>query len=193
MPSHIVRPRRRGVIFVSSVNKGSADANQIQSQKQSRADSKILSSSNTSNIQNTRRRGKGPPLTRDVDELFLNPIEMTSIHSKPATPNLFTSLPPIRDPLVTETSIVQDETVQRCLPSLAGTEIGKSPLDFNVYGLPYLERRKHVRFLHARLQDLPSGFVGYDASRPWIVYWALTGLSLLGEDVSIYRERYGID
>ncbi|KAI9825473.1 MAG: CAAX farnesyltransferase (FTase) subunit beta [Thelocarpon impressellum] len=28
-----------------------------------------------------------------------------------------------------------------------------------------------------------------DASRPWLLYWALTGLFLLGEDVSQYRER----
>jgi protein farnesyltransferase subunit beta len=28
-----------------------------------------------------------------------------------------------------------------------------------------------------------------DASRPWMVYWALAGLSLLGEDVTRVRQR----
>jgi protein farnesyltransferase subunit beta len=28
-----------------------------------------------------------------------------------------------------------------------------------------------------------------DATRPWMVYWALAGLSMLGEDVSEYASR----
>ena len=192
MPKIIaVRPRRRRIVFVSCTNKGAADTSQIQSRKQTQAKSRILSSSNNSKARSPEQKGKGPSLTQGVDEPFLNLPTMASIRTQPGVPKLFTSLPPIRDPLVTETSIVQDETVQRCLPFLAGTEEGKGPFDVNVYGVPYLERRKHVRFLHASLQDLHSGFVAYDASRPWIVYWALTGLSLLGEDVSTYRERYG--
>jgi len=32
--------------------------------------------------------------------------------------------------------------------------------------------------------------VGVDSSRPWMVYWALMGLHLLGEDVVPFRSRY---
>jgi protein farnesyltransferase subunit beta len=43
-----------------------------------------------------------------------------------------------------------------------------------------LLRDRHARFLAAGLGHLPAGFVSLDASRPWIVYWALHGLALLG-------------
>lgn len=106
-------------------------------------------------------------------------------------PQLFTTLPPIRDHLETETSILQDETAQECLPLLAGPEDSSRPIsDFNAHGLPRLKRAKHVEFLHRSLEELSSRHVGYDASRPWIIYWVLLGLCLLGEDVKQYRERF---
>lgn len=109
----------------------------------------------------------------------------------PRVPTLFTSLPPIRDKLETETSKLQDSTTQECLPFLRGVaQPKKSAFDLNEYGVPSLEREKHIAFLHSSLGDLPAGFVGIDSSRPWMLYWALTGLSLLGEDISQYRERY---
>ena len=105
----------------------------------------------------------------------------------PSVPDLFTSWPPIRDQLQTETSDLQDETVHQCLPFLKGS-VG-SLFDYNEHGLPSLARDKHVRYLHDSLTTLPAPFVGFDAARPWIIYWALTALSLLGEDVAPYRER----
>lgn len=172
---------------MSNTSKEGTDANHTTGQKQGRQTSQTPSSSRNKMIPSSRQR---PSLSQEVDELFLNSTTTATDRRQPAVPKIFTSLPPIRDPLVTETSFVQDEVVQTCLPFLAGTDSGSSPLNLNAYGLLYLERHKHVRFLHASLEALPSGFTGYDASRPWIVYWALTGLSLLGEDVSIYRERY---
>lgn len=106
----------------------------------------------------------------------------------PPVPSLFTSWPPIRDELRTETSESQDETVRECLPFLNGS-VG-SLHDYNEHGLPRLARDKHIRFLHGTLEKMPAAFVGFDASRPWIIYWALTALSLLGEDIKPYRERY---
>ena len=109
---------------------------------------------------------------------------------RPPVPELFTTPPPIRDVLSTKTSSVQDRTVQDCLPYLSGTnDSTKGPFDFNAHGLPRLERKKHIAYLHNSLGKLPAGFVGADASRPWLLYWALTGLYLLGEDVSQYRDR----
>lgn len=104
-------------------------------------------------------------------------------------PALFTTLPLIRDELVTESSEMQDETVQECLPFLA--EPGG---DLNLFGVTQLARTKHVHFLHKMISGpLPAGFTAADASRPWMVYWALTGLHLLGEDVTTYRERCDIN
>ncbi|KAI4215864.1 MAG: hypothetical protein LQ351_001852 [Letrouitia transgressa] len=106
---------------------------------------------------------------------------------RPNVPDTFTSPPPIQDSLHTQTSSLQDETIHECLPFLAGS-VG-SLFEYNEYGVPGLAREEHIRFLHDSLNTLPAAFVAYDAARPWIIYWALTGLCLLGEDVTPYRER----
>ncbi|KAL8669961.1 MAG: hypothetical protein Q9168_005473 [Polycauliona sp. 1 TL-2023] len=96
--------------------------------------------------------------------------------------------PPIRDELETETSASQDKTVEQCLPLLLGYE--SSAVGHGQNPLASLDRAKHTKFLHRSLLPLPAGAVGLDASRPWMVYWALTALNILGEDVTPYRERY---
>lgn len=107
---------------------------------------------------------------------------------RPGIPDLFTQPPPIRDPLVTETVDLQDATLDKCLPFLKGVHSSqKGP--FNASGVPALQRDDHVAYLYDSLEDYPSGFVAMDASRPWMVYWALAGLSLLGEDVTGVRQR----
>ena len=128
-------------------------------------------------------------VSSDMDPDIRVPAMATQAHPPPV-PDLFTTLPPIRDALPTESSSVQDRTVQNCLPYLSGTkDPSKSPFDFNAHGLPRLEREKHIAYLHGSLGKLPAGFVGADASRPWLLYWALTGLYLLGEDIAQYRDR----
>ncbi|KAM7207503.1 Terpenoid cyclases/protein prenyltransferase alpha-alpha toroid [Naviculisporaceae sp. PSN 640] len=101
-------------------------------------------------------------------------------------PDIYTSPPPVRDAIVTETSKVQDKTVDACLPYLTGERADH--FIYNAHGVASLDREKHIRFLHKSLGRLPGGFVAADASRPWFLYWALSGLVLLGEDVSSYRQ-----
>ena len=128
-------------------------------------------------------------LDPEAEHLFPKTLEVTEEH-QPSAPDLFTHLPPIRDFLHTTTSLLQDETAQECLPCHAGTDdtsVGYQ--HFNNRGLPALLRQEHVEFLHDSLNKLPPELVVYDSSRSWLVYWALTGLSLLGEDVSPYRKR----
>lgn len=102
-----------------------------------------------------------------------------------AIPALFTSAPPIRDALTTQTSESQDETVKVCLPFLSGQEPGTR----NDYGIPHLSRDRHIKFLQTQLGELPGAFKAMDPGRPWIFYWCLAALTLLGEDVVSYRER----
>lgn len=103
----------------------------------------------------------------------------------PPIPSLFSHYPPIRDELETESSKLQDETIEECLPFLTASEY-----DLNVFGVPQLMRMKHVGFLtNALTEKYPPPFVAMDASKAWIPYWALTGLYALGEDPSEYRER----
>ncbi|KKY28901.1 putative farnesyltransferase beta subunit ram1 [Phaeomoniella chlamydospora] len=101
----------------------------------------------------------------------------------------FTQPPEPQDDLITETSKLQAETVAKCLPFLLGPEDPtRNPFDFNEFGVPRLEKIDHVEYLRENLSDFPAPFVVADASRPWMVYWAINGLSLLGQDVSRYRK-----
>ncbi|EER24306.1 protein farnesyltransferase beta subunit, putative [Coccidioides posadasii C735 delta SOWgp] len=103
-------------------------------------------------------------------------------------PALFTQFPAIRDDLDTETSRVQEDTVKQCLPFLKG--VAQSLYGpFNEHGIPSLYRDVHVAYLYDALEEYPGKFVGLDASRPWMMYWALTGLYLLGADVTRLRKR----
>lgn len=105
-------------------------------------------------------------------------------------PHHFTQPPPILDDLNTETSYSQQDSVADCLALLKATyKPTQSPFDFSKHGVPRLDREQHIDFLHRSLEDFPAAFVAVDASRPWMVYWALMGLYLLGEDVAQYRER----
>lgn len=106
-------------------------------------------------------------------------------------PSYFYELPAIVDSLDTETSRLQDDTLKECLPLLrALADPSRNPFDFNAFGIPALEREDHVSFLHDNLEEFPAPFVGIDASRPWMVYWALSALYMLGEDVTSFRLRY---
>lgn len=46
-----------------------------------------------------------------------------------------------------------------------------------------LLRSVHVTYLHSGLGKLGSGYAALDASRPWIVYWIVHSLALLGADL----------
>lgn len=93
--------------------------------------------------------------------------------------------PPIREHLSTQTSILQADTEEECLPFL----LGEGDEGAGFVELPRLRRDKHVQFLQRFLGKLPTGFTALDASRPWMLYWCLNGLALLGKDVTTYREE----
>ncbi|CAG8046150.1 unnamed protein product [Penicillium salamii] len=107
--------------------------------------------------------------------------------TRPGIPAIFTQPPAIIDPLITETTDLHNATRDKCLPFLKGTH--SSQADLNQHGVPALKRDLHVGYLYDSLEDYPSGFVAMDASRPWMVYWGLAGLAMLGEDTSRFRER----
>ncbi|RAH85660.1 beta subunit of farnesyltransferase [Aspergillus japonicus CBS 114.51] len=124
----------------------------------------------------------------DSQSLPRSDDEMCEPQVQPGVPDLFTAPPLLLDALVTETSEVQAETVNKCLPFLKGIHSTQNG-PFNRFGVPALMRDEHVAYLFDSLEDYPEGFVAMDASRPWLVYWALAALSLLGEDISRVRER----
>ncbi|KAM0693769.1 hypothetical protein Q7P36_007026 [Cladosporium allicinum] len=80
-----------------------------------------------------------------------------------------------------------DKVRNECLPHLLGEDTQNLPL--NKYGLPHLRREQHIKFLHTTLGNLPAPYVALDAARPWLFYWGFSGLTVLGEDVTPYRQR----
>ncbi|KAK7103387.1 protein farnesyltransferase subunit beta-like [Littorina saxatilis] len=50
--------------------------------------------------------------------------------------------------------------------------------------IPILERNNHKEFLLKGLKNLSASYECLDASRPWLCYWILHGLSLLDYEVS---------
>lgn len=90
----------------------------------------------------------------------------------------------------TESSDLQDETAEECLPLLTGNH---GLVEVNEYGLPKLDRKRHAKFLKSALGRLPSPFVMLDASRPWMFYWCAMGLHLIGEDAGDLLQRYAIE
>ena len=110
-----------------------------------------------------------------ADEDYEDEISDEEVNDRQAditVPSIFTTRPTIRDKLITQTALVQDDTVNVCLPYLT-------------QGLQPLFRVAHIEFLHFVLGDYPSGFQVMDASRPWMWYWAFAGLTMLGERLDL--------
>lgn len=122
--------------------------------------------------------------TEPVDEEFT--ADTVRIAAASMIPEVFTSPPLVRDGLRTDSSEIQDEVMEMCLPFMSGDV---DDIEYNNFGLPHLDRKRHIKFLHMNLGRLPAPYISADSSRPWYFFWCLNGLTLLGEDVSPYRER----
>ncbi|KAI0973241.1 terpenoid cyclases/protein prenyltransferase alpha-alpha toroid [Xylaria arbuscula] len=107
-------------------------------------------------------------------------------HQASPVPDLFTTAPQIKDALVTDTSVRQNAVESSCREFLANKRDGAVPV--NHHGVPSLRRDHHIAFLEKNLGLLPPAYKAADASRPWIFYWCLNGLVLLGADVSKFRD-----
>ncbi|PWY87705.1 CaaX farnesyltransferase beta subunit Ram1 [Aspergillus heteromorphus CBS 117.55] len=164
--------QRRRVRFASQTTATTASARDARSK------------SSPSNLSSTGSRQSTPR-----DQTSLKPRNtMCEPQAHPGVPSLFQESPVLLDALTTETSELQLETVNKCLPFLGGLH-SSQPGPFNRFGVPSLRQHEHIGYLYESLEEYPAGFAGMDASRPWMVYWALAGLSLLGEDVTRFRER----
>lgn len=130
-----------------------------------------------------------PEDEEEVDEEFITKfttLKMASLTLEPRIPDFLTRSPVIEDAMSTKTSEDQDETMEKCFEYLMG---GDKDATYNAYGVARLSREKHIRFLSAALNHkFPSGFIAADASRPWFLYWCLSGLVLLGADISEWRD-----
>ncbi|XP_004489283.1 protein farnesyltransferase subunit beta [Cicer arietinum] len=56
-----------------------------------------------------------------------------------------------------------------------------------------LQREKHIEFLSKGLRHLGSAFSVLDASRPWLCYWIIHSIALLGESIDDELEDNTVD
>ncbi|XP_015910439.1 protein farnesyltransferase subunit beta [Parasteatoda tepidariorum] len=79
------------------------------------------------------------------------------------------------DTVTSSEQIEVEESVEKCIQAF------KNVVEMNPKG-PFLERDAHLRFLKQGL-TVPSGMEVLDASRPWLCYWILHSIELLGEPI----------
>lgn len=82
-----------------------------------------------------------------------------------------------KDSLITQTSEDQDEVEKACASMY-------NWIRSNYDSAPSLAFEKHILYLRNMLEPLPARFVSLDASKPWMIYWTVNALALLGNDIS---------
>ncbi|VVT53067.1 uncharacterized protein SAPINGB_P003387 [Magnusiomyces paraingens] len=87
----------------------------------------------------------------------------------------------VEDTLPTVTTFDQQDTEEVCLEAFRS-----EPLTLL---LQKLQRDAHIKFLQFHIGKLPAQMAKLDASRPWIIYWALNALCVLDADVSDFEEE----
>ncbi|RSH95268.1 CAAX farnesyltransferase (FTase) subunit beta [Saitozyma podzolica] len=92
-----------------------------------------------------------------------------SIYSLPHTP-----LPSNAHPSATLSE--QSETEQLIADLLALT----TPVDATGDDATILRKEEHTQFLASTFFKLPAGYVALDASRPWLMFWTVHSLDILG-------------
>ncbi|KAJ3161798.1 hypothetical protein HDU86_006569 [Geranomyces michiganensis] len=83
------------------------------------------------------------------------------------------------DGFPTESSELQQEVEDSIAPLLGPYQNGSADL-----GSVKLDRDSHVKYVKKNFDSLPSYFVSLDASKPWLVYWTLHALDLLGSSIA---------
>ena len=169
-------PRHRSLAFPSGLDGKARSGDNIE-------ESGVPFASNEAGHRNASKIHKAMNTAQISEEIVM----ANGSFLQPA-PELFTNPPRIKDALTTQSLTAQYEVIDQCLPYLTGEEADPSRL--NSQSIPKLEREKHIDFLEKAIKN--ARFVVFDASRPWVVYWSLTGLCILGRNIEVYRERYMI-
>ncbi|MCJ1313373.1 CAAX farnesyltransferase (FTase) subunit beta [Agyrium rufum] len=181
---------RKKVVFPSRNVRSSSTFSQILQSPEDILETQAAARKSGRNMEQQGDFEASPYLDHDtMSEIWTSEATQSQLTAQiPQIPDYFLVPPILRDPLTTESSILQDEIVQDCLPLLNGANRSHDGV-YNSHGVSGLYRANHIEFLHGLFEQLPAGYVAYDASRLWLLYWGLTGLSLLDQDVTKYRDR----
>ena len=104
-----------------------------------------------------------------------------------SVPSVYTQLPFLRDGHFSGSSETQAKTAGLVRELMSGGK--KEVKELNSHRIPRLLRKKHIRFMEGHLGQLPAPFQAMDAGRPWMLYWGLSGLAALGQDVTEEKDR----
>ena len=80
-----------------------------------------------------------------------------------------------------------DETHQAVLKALKLA--GFSDFEDTITNLPALAIPDHKKYCLHKLEALPASFTALAASRPWLLFWAVRALSLMGHELPIASKR----
>lgn len=86
----------------------------------------------------------------------------------------------LNNPLQTDTTLQQKSIEEKCALVLMNDTI--------VAELGVLKRTQHIEFLRQTIGKLPGAFAALDASRPWMIYWSVNALCILGQDISDLKD-----
>lgn len=100
-----------------------------------------------------------------------------------AYPSVFTLpwAPLPSDGVYTDTLLEQRDTEERLSDVLSDVSSALVPREpATMGGTTALRKAEHGIFLHSTFYRLPAPYVALDASRPWLMYWTVHSLDLLG-------------
>ena len=80
-----------------------------------------------------------------------------------------------------------DETRRAVLEALELA--GFSDFEDTITALPALDTPGHKKYCLHKLEALPASFTALAASRPWLLFWAVRALSLMGHELPIASKR----
>lgn len=66
---------------------------------------------------------------------------------------------------------------------------GFSDFEDIITALPELDVSKHKKYCLQKVEALPSSFTALAASRPWLLFWSVRALSLLGHELTMTFKR----
>jgi len=85
----------------------------------------------------------------------------------------------------TNSSVEQINVETSCLRLFEIFEANNEEIE----NIPVLNRHRTIHFLTQGLKHLSEGYDCLDASRPWIIYWILHSLELLGEELPVEQKH----
>jgi protein farnesyltransferase subunit beta len=80
-----------------------------------------------------------------------------------------------------------DDTYRTVLQALQVA--GFSDFEDNTTALPALDTPDHKKYCLQKLEVLPASFTALAASRPWLLFWSVRSLTLLGHELTIDFKR----